>query len=236
MEQFPAPVENAHGGPEDLALPRQSDVRGPVAFELIMRRHNQRLYRLAFSLTGDAGEAEDILQESYIRAFLRLSSFAGTSSLGAWLASIVRHSAIDHLRSRQARRAALTFESELPCGNDEPRPVLERAASESPSFNPELSSARDELRDVLEQAIHALPVQFRTVFMLREVEGLSLREVADYLAVPVATVKSRDHRARSLLREKLGGEIGFRAHSVFPFLGARCDRIVARVLARLPER
>jgi RNA polymerase sigma-70 factor (ECF subfamily) len=197
-----------------------------------MREHNQRLYRLAFSLIGEASEAEDVLQESYVRAYQRLATFAGRSSLGAWLAAIVRNAALDHLRARRARHRHFTLEADLPARDDESRSMLERAPTEFPQHSPETSLGADEMRALLEGAITALPAAFRSVFMLREVEGLSLLETAAYLDIPVATVKTRDHRARALLREALvaaDGEIA----GTFPFLRERCDRIVARVLARI---
>lgn len=235
MEQHAALVETATRRDDELALARVVEERGPQAFEPIMRRYNQRLYRLAFSLMGEASEAEDVLQESYVRAFRRLSSFAGKSSLGAWLASIVRNEAIDRLRARRTRQTTFTLEADLPYAHDEGPSVFDRAQSEAPQFNPEASVARDEMRDLLEQAIASLPAQFRSVFMLRQVEGLSIQETAEYLGIPAATVKTRDHRARLLLREKLSGQIDAAARRTFAFLGARCDELVARVLARLQQ-
>jgi RNA polymerase sigma-70 factor (ECF subfamily) len=231
--QSPAPGDLA-SAEVDLALLRTADLQGPRAFEPIMRRYNQRLYRLAFSLMGDASEAEDVLQESYVRAFRRLSSLAGKSSLGAWLASIVRNEAFDRLRQRRTRQATFTLDADLTAGDDA-RSVVEEARSEAIPFDPEMSVARDELRDMLEHAISSLPAQFRCVFILREVEGLTVQETADYLEIPVATVKTRDHRARTLLREKLSVRIDDATRSAFPFLGLQCDRLVARVIARLQQ-
>jgi RNA polymerase sigma-70 factor (ECF subfamily) len=215
--------------PVAAAIPARSD---PASFESLMREHNQRLYRLAFSLLGEASEAEDVLQESYVRAYQRLATFAGRSSLGAWLAGIVRHAALDHLRARRARDRRFTLESDLPARDDDARSMLERAPTESPHHSPETSVGCDEMRAVLEGAIAALPAAFRSVFMLREVEGLSLLETAAYLDIPVATVKTRDHRARALLREALSSADGA-IDGTFPFLGERCDRIVSRVLNRI---
>lgn len=198
-----------------------------------MRSHNQRLYRLALGLVGDPGEAEDVLQDSYVRAFLKLSSFAGDSSLGAWLASIVRHQAIDHLRARRARRAAITLEADLPQADGQPRFALESAPATTAHASPELGREREEARAQLENAIALLPASFRAVFVLREIEGMTVRETALYLDIPAATVKTRDHRARLLLRAALGADFAENVRHAFEFLNERCDRIVARVLSKL---
>jgi RNA polymerase sigma-70 factor, ECF subfamily len=152
----------------------------PAEFERIMRLYNQRLYRLAFGLVGDSAEAEDVLQESYFQAFLHFSSFAGHSSLGAWLASIVRNRAIDYLRSRRVRRAAFTLESDLPRDGRGRRDgsLFERAPAEIAHSDPVIGRQQEEARLVLEKVIALLPIQFRAVFVLREVEGLSLQQTA----------------------------------------------------------
>lgn len=218
---------------DELTLLRRVESAGPDAFAPIMRRYNQRLYRLALGLVGDPAEAEDVLQESYVKAYQSLSSFAGRSSLGAWLARIVRNTAIDQLRVRRARQSTVTLEADLPCSGDAPVSFLENAEGERRGHDPEAILAEDEMKYMLEQAIASLPAQFRSVFMLREVEGLSLRETAESLGIPVATVKTRDHRARTMLRERLDVEIEVATLQVFPFLGSRCDRIVENVLQRL---
>ena len=203
------------------------------SFEDEMRRHNQRVFRLAFALVGDEAEAEDVLQDSYVRAFERLSTFAGRSGIGIWLARIVRNQAIDHLRLRQARQAAIALEAELPSKLDGGDGYLERAAAPAAQSDLEYERTREEVRALLQQAIAMLPPRFRAVFMLREVEGLSVEDTAAYLGIPVATVKSRDHRARALLRAELGPAFDGAVGDVFEFLRERCDRIVARVRALL---
>ena len=233
MEHVSTQADSAPAVADDRSLLQRVESDGPEAFAVIMRRHNQRLYRLALALVGDPGEAEDVLQESYVKAYQRLSGFAGRSSLGAWLARIVRNTAIDQLRARRARQSAVTLEADLANASDSSSAFLEQAECDGFQCDPEASLAEDEMRHTLEQAIASLPEQFRSVFMLREVEGLSLRETAEYLEIPVATVKTRDHRARAMLREKLEGEIEAATRRAFPFLGSRCDRIVARVMSRL---
>ena len=233
MEHISTQADAVPAVSEDRPLLQRVQSDGPEAFAAIMRRYNQRLYRLALALVGDPGEAEDVLQESYVKAYQRLSGLVGQSSLGAWLARIVRNTAIDQLRARRARQSAVTLEADLANATDVPSAFLEQAECEGYRCDPEASMAEDEMRHTLEEAIGSLPEQFRSVFMLREVEGLSLRETSAYLDIPVATVKTRDHRARAMLREKLEGKIEAATRQAFPFLGSRCDRIVSEVLQRL---
>jgi RNA polymerase sigma-70 factor (ECF subfamily) len=195
------------------------------AFARIMRRYNQRLYRLAASVMGDASEAEDVLQESYVRAFYAVGTYAGSGSLGGWLARIVRNEAIDRVRARDSRRSHIAIEAE---GETNVADIDLRTVTD-----PQALAANSELRRLLERAIQRLPEQFRTAFVLREVEGLSVEETAEYLGIPQATVKTRDHRARNLLRSYLTENIDATIPQTFPFLGARCDGLVERVLQRL---
>lgn len=208
---------------DDVALANRAAQGDQAAFSRIMRRYNQRLYRLAVSVIGDASEAEDVLQESYVRAFYAFASYAGTGSLGAWLARIVRNEAIDRLRSRESRRSHVAIEADLD----------EVSEEDDTMADPQALASNAELRRLLERAIERLPEQFRSAFVLREVEGLSVEETADYLGIPAATVKTRDHRARNLLRSYLSENIDATIPQTFPFLGARCDQIVEKVLARL---
>jgi RNA polymerase sigma-70 factor (ECF subfamily) len=217
---------------DDAALARLAAQGDQDAFARIMRRYNQRLYRLAVSVMGDASEAEDVLQESYVRAFYAFATYSGAGSLGAWLGRIVRNEAIDRVRSRDSRRSHVAIEAEL--GDPGQQPVVEETnLMTDVVIDPEALAANAELRRLLERAIQRLPEQFRTAFVLREVEGLSVEETAEYLSIPPATVKTRDHRARNLLRGYLSENIDATIPQTFPFLGARCDRIVERVLARL---
>lgn len=222
------PTDIPAEGPRAATAPARAD-----ALEAVMREHNQRLYRLALSLVGNADDAEDVLQDSYFRAFEKRASFAGRSGVGAWLARIVRNQAIDCLRARRSRRSAYTLEAELPCADAESRSPIEGVPEEAAFGNPELEVEREEARAVVESAIMALPLPFRAVFMLREVEGLSLQQTAAYLDIPVATVKTRAHRARLLLQAELGPAFPGEPRRSFEFLRERCDRIVSKVLGRL---
>ncbi len=211
----------------DRELVGRARARDPLAFELIMRRHNQRLYRLARALLRDPAEAEDVVQETYLRAFARLGDFVGPDGFGAWLGRIAVNEALGRLR-RRAR--VVPFERPgAPVDQD----ALAALASDRPG--PERLAANAELRRLLEQAIDGLPDDFRTVFMLRAVEGLGVAETAEVLSIPPATVKTRFHRARRLLQESLGSRLDALLPSTFEFAGRRCDRIVAGVLARLDE-
>jgi RNA polymerase sigma-70 factor, ECF subfamily len=217
---------------DDAALASLAAQGDQTAFARIMRRYNQRLYRLAVSVMGDASEAEDVLQESYVRAFYALATYAGAGSLGGWLARIVRNEAIDRVRARDSRRSHIAIEADLggQSGEDETKvaDIDLRALTD-----PQALAANADLRRLLEHAIQRLPEQFRTAFVLREVEGLSVEETAEYLGIPQATVKTRDHRARNLLRSYLTENIDATIPQTFPFLGARCDQLVEKVLSRL---
>jgi RNA polymerase sigma-70 factor, ECF subfamily len=226
---------------DDVSLANRAAQGDHAAFARIMRRYNQRLYRLAVSVMGDASEAEDVLQESYVRAFYAFATYAGAGSLGGWLARIVRNEAIDRVRARDSRRSHVAIEADLggQSGEDETNvgDDLIRAPGARIDLqamtDPQALAANAELRRLLERAIQRLPEQFRTAFVLREVEGLSVEETAEYLGIPPATVKTRDHRARNLLRSYLSDNIDATIPQTFPFLGARCDLIVEKVLARL---
>src|SRR4051794_26670080 len=200
------------------------------AFELIMRSQNWRRCLRALSLVRSDEEAEDVLQETYVRAFARLSDLATGAALSAWLARIVANEALGRRRAgarvvsiEEFRARAATDEDDAPDGDP---------ASDEP--DPERLAASGELRRLLEAAVDALPEEFRTVFVLREVEGLSTAETAASLAIRPETVKTRLHRARRLLQERLGERLLPLSPSLFEFQGRRCDRIVGRVLARLP--
>ncbi|HSS07347.1 MAG TPA: RNA polymerase sigma factor, partial [Rhodanobacteraceae bacterium] len=197
-----------------------------------MRRYNQRLYRLAVSVMGDASEAEDVLQESYVRAFYALSTYSGAGSLGAWLARIVRNEAIDRIRARDSRRSHVAIEADLGGQSEEDETNVAHDPLQSLT-DPQALAANADLRRLLERAIQRLPEQFRSAFVLREVEGLSVEETAEYLGIPSATVKTRDHRARNLLRSYLSENIDATIPQTFPFMGVRCDQLVVRVLQRL---
>ena len=193
-------------------------------FELIMRRHNQRLYRAARAILNDDAEAEDVMQETYVRAFAHLAQFRGDALLSTWLTRIAAHEAFARVRQRR-RLAALP-----PDDNDvETLPMADRPKP----ADPEREANNAELRGLLERAIDELPETYRTVFVLREVEGLSTATTAECLGVSEEVVKTRLSRARARLRDGLYERAGAAAGSAFTFGAERCDRVVAAVLSRL---
>lgn len=194
-----------------------------VAFEAIMRRYNQRLFRMARSITKNDAEAEDVVQEAYLRAWKALSSFRAEAALPTWLTRIVANEAL----GRRRKKSADIIPLDVALNN-----FLEDEGTEtySPNDSPEQVAMRAQVRQLLEEKIDELPENFRVVFMLRGIEELSVEEVASILDIPEATVRTRFFRAKSLLRESLANEIYMNMEEVFSFDGARCDRIVAGVL------
>src|SRR3954471_18671637 len=213
---LPRPIPTPAGEPlqardADLAARAAAGDRG--AFELIMRRHNRRLFRLARSMVESDDEAEDVLQEAYLRAFARLRDLASGGALAAWLARIVANEALGRLRA--GARVVSIEEFRARTGTDEEGAPDGDPASDEP--DPERLAPSGELRRLLEAAVDALPEEFRTVFVLREVEGLSRAEPAASLAIRPETVKTRLHRARRQLQDVLGAALLAAAPSLFDF-------------------
>ena len=186
-------------------------------FEILMRRHNQRLYRVVRSILRDEAETEDVLQDAYVRAFAHLDQFLGRARFATWLTRIAVYEAL--YRQKRGRRLV---------GIEDLIDTLE-----SPERGPESRASDGEIRQVLGASIDRLSEDFRTVFVLRDVEGLSTAETADSLAIPQETVKTRLHRARRQLRGHVEQTLGERVREVFAFGFARCDRLVAAVLGRI---
>jgi RNA polymerase sigma-70 factor (ECF subfamily) len=203
----------------------------PAAFELLMRRYNRRLYRVARAMLRNAADAEDALQDAYLSAFQAIGGFRGEASLATWLSRLVVNRCLARLR-RQARRDNIVPMVALADAGEQEGAAMPGNELETP----ERALWRAQLRTVLEGKLDALPQAFRTVFVLRCVEELSVQETAQVLDIPEATVRSRHFRARGLLREALAQEIDLAQGEVFSFDGARCDRIVARVLALAARR
>ena len=200
---------------------------GP-AFEAIMRRYNRLLFRTARSILGHDSDAEEVLQEAYLKAWQALASFRGEAKLGTWLARIVANQALAKRRLKAAPVIALqTILADADEASDH-----HAALADSFDQQPEQKVMRAQWRRLVEAHIDRLPEAFRVVFVLRAVEELNVEEVASALNIPEATVRTRYFRARSLLRESLAQEIDVALEEVFSFDGARCDRIVAGVLAK----
>jgi RNA polymerase sigma-70 factor, ECF subfamily len=219
---------------DDVELARRVGCRDERAFELLMRRHNQMLYRIARSILRDDAEAEDAVQDAYLAAFRNIAGFRGGARLSTWLARIVINESYGLLRKRKRAGVVLPFSPQSdPWDAGEPE---EDAMTEASSEQPDAAASRGEVRRLLERNIDALPDQFRTAFILREVEEMSVDEAAACLGVPAATVRSRAFRARALLREAMAREVDVATVHAFGFAGERCDRIVTGVLARWREQ
>jgi len=191
------------------------------ALREIIRRYNQRLYRLARGILRDDNEAEDVLQDAYLKAFSQLASFRGEAAFGTWLGRIVLNEAL--MRQRR-RRISVTLA-------DSPQIIPFPHASQS--IDPERSLAQHEIRKLLERAIDQLPDDFRAVLIARTIEGMSTKETAALLDLNAKTVKTRLHRARSLVKQALDEQIGPVLSETFPFAGRRCADLADRVVARL---
>lgn len=205
--------------PHDLALAKRCATGDHAAIRELASANNQRLFRAAWSILKDRTEAEDAVQSAYLNAFASLDRFEGRSSLSTWLTRIVVNEALGRLRASQRRRTELE----------------ERGVSMLNGYradeSPDAALAREQLRALLECAVAALPTVYRTTFVLRDVEGLSVEETSEALSIPAATVKSRLFRARRRLQEALTPEVQSALTGVFPFAGADCERLTANLLA-----
>jgi RNA polymerase sigma-70 factor (ECF subfamily) len=221
---------------DDVELARRVGCRDERAFELLMRRHNQMLYRIARSILRDDAEAEDAVQNAYLAAFRNIAGFRGGARLSTWLARIVINESYGLLRKRKRAGVVLPFSPQSDPWDAGERAAEEDAMTDANSEQPDAAASRGEVRRLLERNIDALPDQFRTAFILREVEEMSVDEAAACLGVPAATVRTRTFRARALLREAMAREVDVATVHAFGFAGDRCDRIVAGVLARWREQ
>jgi RNA polymerase sigma-70 factor, ECF subfamily len=219
MPNAELPIDQA-ARTDDVALVHNILDGDDQAFERLMRRHNRRLFRVARSIVHDDDEAEDVLQEGYIRAYQSLAGFRGEARLSTWLTRIVVNQA---LQRRRRRETIVRSEPADEATSDEV------AAVETP----ESLAMRAELRRLIEASVDELPTAYRSVFVLRAVEGLSVSETATSLGISEASAKTRFLRARRQLRRAVGLRIGPLLEGLFPFAGRRCDHVVKRVCARL---
>ena len=196
----------------------------------IVRQNNRRLFRVARSILKDDWEAEDAVQEAYVRGFSRLSEFEGRSSLSTWLTRIVVNEALGRLRKRRPSADFADVErGVVDNGQLVPFPLA------APQLDPERAMAQSQLNNILEKAIDALPEVYRVVLVARVIEEMSVEETAALFDLEPATVKTRLHRARALLRRELEGSVGPMLTDTYQFGGARCERMADRVIARLNE-
>src|SRR3979411_2280058 len=211
------------GEAELVARARERD---EAAIRSIMQANNRRLYRMARGILRNDSEAEDVVQETYVRAFTHLDSFRGESSLATWLARIAMTEALGRLRRQ---RPGVEWTS-LPPG------VLEAQIIQFPlsaTSDPERTMAQREIQQVVEHAIDDLPEALRIVFITRVIEGMNVEETAEILVWKPETLKSRRHRARTMLRDNVEKKIGPVVMEAFPFAGNRCERLTDAVLKRL---
>ncbi|MEO8485507.1 MAG: RNA polymerase sigma factor [Betaproteobacteria bacterium] len=226
-----APVESTATMPSDLEWARRIAADDREALRLLMRRHNQTLFRIARSIVRDDADAEDAVQEAWINAYGAIGRFRGEAKLSTWLTRIVMNEAIRRRRKsgRAAEVISIGHDADLEASADD------GVANDATPERPERAAMRADTRRMLEAAIDALPETFRAVFVLRAIEEMPADEVAAILAIPEATVRTRFFRARGQLRESLAREIDFALEDAFSFAGARCDRIVTGVLARIGD-
>ena len=219
-------AENGVAHEDEYAIARSIAAGDHAAFERLMRRHNRRLYRLARATLRDPTEAEDALQDAYVCAYRSIGKFRGEASLSTWLSRLLLNECFARLRRSARRQNVIAIVSP-----NAPIESTSMVANESEAPDTEL--ARAQMRDLLERKLDELPENFRTVFVLRSVEEMSVDETAECLGIPEETVRSRHFRAKTMLRESLAQELNLAERDVFQFGGAHCDRVVANVLARL---
>ncbi|MBC8636352.1 RNA polymerase sigma factor [Caballeronia sp. EK] len=214
---------------DDLSIARRIVAGDRAAFELLMRRHNRRLYRLARATLRNDAEAEDALQDAYLHAYRSMSQFRGDAQLSTWLSRLVLNECFARIR-RSARR-----QNVIPIVDAPDWVEQAEAMTSHDNSAPDDALARSQVRALLERKLDALPELFRIVFVLRSIEEMTVEETAQCLNIPEATVRSRHFRARGMLRESLAQSFDLAERDVFEFGGARCDRIVERVLLKLDD-
>jgi RNA polymerase sigma-70 factor, ECF subfamily len=212
----------------DAELVRRALERDEAAVRAILKANNRRLFRLARGILRNDSEAEDVVQEAYVRAFTHLAEFRGASSLSTWLSRIAMNEALGRLR-----RARPGVELDAVPESAHEAQIIPFPISTSAADDPEKSMARREIQNVIEGAIDELPGAFRLVFIARVVEGMSIEETAATFDLKPETVKTRLHRARAMLRDNIESRIGPVVMEAFPFAGRRCDGLTQAVLQRL---
>jgi RNA polymerase sigma-70 factor, ECF subfamily len=213
----------------DIELARRLAQRDTLAVRTVTRRNNQRLYRTAWSVLKNRADAEEAVQEGYLRAFGAIGRFTGASSLSTWLTRIVLNEALGRRRAAQRKRRLLREQS-IALIDDYRENLMGGSATSS---SPEAHAARGQVAKLLEQSIADLPEPFRIVFMLRAVDGLSVEETAEVLQIPAQTVKTRLLRARRRLQVALAPSLQDALRGAFPFAGKDCEALTQRLLARL---
>lgn len=216
----------------DAELVAQARVGQESAIRAMIRRHNPRLFRIARGVVRDDAEAEDVVQETWVRAFTSLDSFRGDAAFPTWLTRIALNEALGRLRRR--RPMADLSEIDAAAARDGDGVIMFPTIGQTP--NPESETGREQVRRLLERAVDELGEPFRMVFILRDVQGLSTEETAEALSIRPETVKTRLHRARAMMRASLERSLAPRFGDLFPFDGERCASMADRVVARLRQR
>lgn len=218
-------------GLDDEALVERARRQDGAALRLIMERHNRQLYRVARSVLRDDAEAEDVVQEAYLRAFTHLEGFRSEARLATWLTRIALNEALERLRKR---RPSVDLQ-QIDMINEQGEARVIYLPSARQDGDPEAAAARAEIRRSIERAIDGLPDPFRIVFVLRDIEEMSIEATAGQLGLRPETVKTRLHRARRLLRQSLHETLSAALTDAFPFAGTRCARITQTVMERLTD-
>jgi RNA polymerase sigma-70 factor, ECF subfamily len=229
MTMTEAVARAAADNTSDVELVQRIVGRDARAFEVLMRRHNRLLYRTARSIVRDDHEAEDCVQEAYLQAYRSIHSFRAQSRLSTWLVRIVINQALERLRRRKREDGDVALDNVV----DLEKHMDTMNTTINEPERPDIAASRLEMRRLLESRIDRLPDAFRTVFILRALEEMSVEETALCLGIQEATVRSRFFRARGLLRESIARDVDTAVEEAFSFDGARCDRIVAAVLERI---
>ena len=225
MQSISLPAKPESLSDEELLV--RARLRDEKAVRALTLRYNRRLYRVARSILRNDSEAEDVVQETYVRAFTALDLFRGESGFGTWLTRIAMNEALGRLRRQ---RPTVDWDSH---GEDRIQAEIIQFPGSAAANDPERTMARSEIRDVLERSIDDLPDPFRLVFVARVVEGMNVEETAELLGLRPETVKTRLHRARRLLRDTLEGQLGPALTDTFPFDGRRCERLTEMVVRRV---
>lgn len=218
-------------GEPDARLVQLARGKNEGAVRVLVRRYNQRLFRVARSVLRNDGEAEDVVQASYVRAFTHLDTFRGEAQFSTWLTRIALNEAIGRLRRKRPTAGVEALDEYM----SHPSAEIIQFPSLSPTMDPEIEMSRSEVRELIERAVDELPASFRTVFVFRDIEGLTVEETAEQLGIKPETVKTRLHRARKSLRLAIEARMGSALSSIFPFDGARCVHMADRVVAQLRD-
>ncbi|MDF0664090.1 MULTISPECIES: RNA polymerase sigma factor [unclassified Rhizobium] len=232
MTAIPVPVTRHRPLPSALAdtdLVPLAKIGDEVAIRAIIQRHNQRLFRTARAVIRNDAEAEDVVQASYIKAFANLAAFRGDAKLSTWLTRIALNEALGRVRARRNTIGLEEIDMQATSAGGE---VVQFPSSLS-ATDPETELSRNQARQLLEQAVDELPDDFRAIFVLRDVEGMSTDEAASYLGIRPETAKTRLHRARKMMRQSIEKRLSGAFSALFPFDGARCAFMADRVVGAL---